>query len=155
MSRRAAAAASHAVAAQGSVPSFSLPPHPAPDLPFSDFIRVNMYWSAGLVFSLLAMCLAMLGKQVVRSHRQMLDLVRQDPVLKSLRIWDLQDEHSQRWFMEKVIDGMYRSFQVALVVCFLGHIDAVLTPIGVVGLVPVVVWGTLYVLGDRGTNTFP
>ena len=57
--------------------------------------------------------------------------------------------------MLAVTDAMYRLFQVSLVIFFLGHVDNVLTPIGVPAFVPVTIFGLLYVLGVIGRYFTP
>jgi hypothetical protein len=52
------------------------------------------------------------------------------------------------------IDAMYRLFQVALVLVLLAHIDAIVISVGVDILVPIVVFGLLYVFGVIGPAVF-
>ena len=107
-----------------------------------------MYWIATLVFTITTVSLAILSR--LRSREVKLGLVRQQAgghASKSpaTAAGVSPDERIQGFCMSLVIDTMYRLFQVALVVFLLGHLDAIVRPIGVVYLASIVACGTLYI----------
>ena len=56
-----------------------------------------------------------------------------------------RDECVQCFYISLLIDTTYRLFQVALVVFLLGHLDAIVHPIGVIYLASIVACGMLYI----------
>jgi len=127
-----------------------------PDSISSRVIRMNMYWVAGLVFSISAVSLGVTRKQSIRDHRRTLEHQRDAHVPKSApnRDYSLADDF-EAWSILVATDAMYRLFQVSLVIFFLGNVDYVLTPIGVPIFVPVVIFGLLYVFGVIGRYFTP
>ena len=116
-------------------------------------IRMNMYWMTSLVFNISTVSLAVFARQRTRDVK--FSLIRQ------LRFRDASksdvtgvsfDEHAQSVFTAVGMDTMYRLFQVALIVFLLGHIDAIVKPIGVTFLASVVVCGMLYIFRVIGLN---
>jgi hypothetical protein len=110
-----------------------------------------VYWFTSLVFSVSAVTLAMLGKQVLRSHRDRLQAVLRRRPMGAMIPSVLSYEPP---FLPTAIDAMYRLFQVALVLIFLAHVDAMVISVGVTVLAPIVVFGLLYVFGIIGPPTF-
>jgi hypothetical protein len=114
----------------------------------SRVIRMNMYWIATLVFTISTVSLAVLSRP--RAREVKLGLIRQQAgghASKSpaTAAGVSPDESIQGFCMSMVIDTMYRLFQVALVMFLLGHIDAIVRPIGIVYLSSIVACGTLYI----------
>ncbi|KAH9993101.1 hypothetical protein BJV77DRAFT_1000217 [Russula vinacea] len=106
-------------------------------LPFR-ILRLNMYWITSFVFSVTAIVLAMLGKHLLREHR--------DRLVHRLPQTDV-DKVIGRFSGGSVRDTMYRLFQVALILVLLGHIDAIVISAGLDVLIPTVVGGLLYTFG--------
>jgi len=118
---------------------------------------MNMYWVAGLVFGISAVFLAIIRKQTIRDHRRILEHRRDahTPKKASSGDYSLTADDVEAWSMLAATDAMYRLFQVSLVIFFLGHVDNVLTPIGVPVFAPVTIFGLLYVLGVIGRYFTP
>jgi hypothetical protein len=116
-------------------------------------IRMNMYWLTSLVFNISTVSLAMFARQRTRDVK--LKLIRQLRFRyesKSDAMEDSLDESAESVFMAMGMDTMYRLFQVALIVFLLGHIDAIVKPIGVTFLTSVVICGMRYILRLIGPN---
>lgn len=149
----------HSYFSQGTTSSTQAPlpssppycPPPSFDSSFSPVLRTNVYWFTSLVFSVSAVTLAMLGKQVLRSHRDRLQAVLRRRPMGAMIPSVLSYEPP---FLPTAIDAMYRLFQVALVLIFLAHVDAMVISVGVTVLAPIVVFGLLYVFGIIGPPTF-
>jgi hypothetical protein len=122
-------------------------PPPTFDMCSSRIVRMNVYWVTGLVFSVSAVVLAMLGKHMIRDCRDRLALRRH---IKATPIRSLWDGTAQGLAMFAATDTMYRLFQVALVLVLLGHIDALVISVGVTVFAPIVGCGVLYVFGFIG-----
>jgi hypothetical protein len=125
------------------------PVYPAIDSSPSRVIRLNVCWIAGLAFSLTAALIATLGRQSIRDLRHRLVLRQCGLSLRSARIRSTLIERVE-WYTSDAMDVMYRSFQVALVIFFLGHVDAFVAPVSLIVLAPVVVGGLHYVLSVFG-----
>jgi len=108
---------------------------------------MNVYWVTGLVFSISAVVLAMLGKHMIRDCRDRLALRRH---IKGAPIRSLWDGTTQGLALFTATDTMYRLFQVALVLVLLGHIDALVISVGLTVFAPIVGCGVLYVFGFIG-----
>ncbi|KAH9956100.1 hypothetical protein BC827DRAFT_1234068 [Russula dissimulans] len=134
-------------------------PCSTPDSLSSRVIRMNMYWVTGLIFGISAVYLAIVGKQTIRDHRSTLEHQRDACVPKRARApnWDysLAAGDLEAWSVFAATDAMYRLFQVSLVIFFLGHVDKLVTPIGVPVFAPVAIFGILYVLGVIGHRFTP
>jgi hypothetical protein len=136
---------------QAPVPSMLGQPYPAFDPPSSSLriIRMNMYWLTSLVFNISTVFLAMFARQRTRDVK--LGLIRQlrlRNASKSDAIEVSIDETAQ----SVGVDTMYRLFRVALIIFLLGHIDAIVKPIGVTFLASVVICGMLYISRVFGLN---
>lgn len=114
-------------------------------LPFRIF-RLNMYWITSFVFSVTAIVLAMLGKHLLREHRDR--LVHRLPQTDVDKVIGRFSGGSVRGVVVAgATDTMYRLFQVALILVLLGHIDAIVISAGLDVLIPTVVGGLLYTFG--------
>ena len=107
-----------------------------------------MYWIATLVFTISTVTLAIVSRQRTRDVK--LELIRQQidghaSKSAAMAAGVSPDETVQGFYMSLLIDTMYRLFQVALVVFLLGHLDAIVHPIGVIYLASIVACGMLYV----------
>ena len=143
----AAAAPPAPVASASPSPLDLIDPPPTFDLCSSRIVRMNVYWITGLVFSVSAVVLAMLGKHMIRDCRDKLALRRH---IKGPPIRSLWDGTAQGLAMFAATDTMYRLFQVALILVLLGHIDALVISVGITVFAPIVVCGVLYVFGFIG-----
>jgi len=140
---------------QAPVPSMLSQPYPAFDPPSSSLrvIRMNMYWLTSLVFNISTVFLAMFSRQRTRDVK--LGLIRQLRLRNASKSDVMEasiDETAQSVFMAIGMDTMYRLFQVALIVFLLGHVDAIVKPIGVTFLASVVICGMLYIFRVIGMN---
>ncbi|KAH9956098.1 hypothetical protein BC827DRAFT_1378765 [Russula dissimulans] len=130
-----------------------------PDSLSSRIVRMNMYWVTGLIFSISAVFLAIVGKQTIRDHRSTLEHQRDARAPKRARApnrdYSLAAGDLEAWSVFAATDAMYRLFQVSLVIFFLGHVDKLVTPIGVPAFAPVAIFGILYVLGVIGHRFTP
>ena len=140
---------------QAPVPSMLSQPYPAFELSSSlRFIRMNMYWMTSLVFNISTVSLATFARQRTRDVK--LRLVRQlrlrNAPKNDTAVEVPFDERPQSVFMALGMDTMYRLFQVALIIFLLGHIDAIVKPLGVIFLASVIVCGMLYVFRVIGLN---
>ena len=122
-------------------------PPPTFEVYSSRIVRMNVYWVTGLVFSVSAVVLAMLGKHMIRDCRDRLALRRH---IKGPPIRSLWDGTAQGLAMFAATDTMYRLFQVALILVLLGHIDALVISVGITVFAPIVGCGVLYVFGFIG-----
>jgi hypothetical protein len=145
--------------AQAPFPSMLSQPYPSFDPPSSPslrFIRMNMYWLTSLVFNVATVSLATFARRRTRDVKLELELIRQlrlrDAASESDAAEVSLDESAQSVFVAMGMDTMYRLFQVALVVFLLGHVDAIVKPIGVTFLASVVICGMLYVFRLIGPN---
>jgi hypothetical protein len=145
----AAAAPPAPVPSASPSPLDQLDPSPIFDVCSSRIVRMNVYWITGLVFSVSAVVLAMLGKHMIRDCRDRLALRRH---IKAPPIRSLWDGTAQGLAMFAATDTMYRLFQVALVLVLLGHIDALVISVGVTVFAPIVGCGVLYVFGFIGPS---
>jgi len=139
---------------QAPVPSMLSQPYPTFELPSPPrVIRMNMYWMTSLVFNISTVSLAMFARQRTRDVK--LELIRQLRLPHASKGDAMEvsfDERAQSVFTAVGMDTMYRLFQVALIVFLLGHIDAIVKPIGVTFLASVVVGGMLYIFRAFGLN---
>lgn len=143
---------------QALVPSMLSQAYPAfePPSPSLRVIRMNMYWLTSLVFNISTVSLAMFAKQRTRDVKH--GLIRQLRLRNASSSDAMEgsiDESAQSVFMAIGMDTMYRLFQVALIVFLLGHIDAIVKPIGVPFLASVVICGMLYIFRVIGLNQTP
>jgi len=139
---------------QAPIPSTLSQPYTTFELPSPPrVIRMNMYWMTSLVFNISTVSLAMFGRQRARDVK--LRLIRQLRLRngsKSDAMGVPFDERAQSVFTAVGMDTMYRLFQVALIVFLLGHIDAIVKPIGVTFLASVIIGGMLYIFRVIGLN---
>ncbi|KAI0244983.1 hypothetical protein BJV78DRAFT_250618 [Lactifluus subvellereus] len=137
------------MAPKASSSSMPHPAYPAIDPSPSRVIRLNVCWIASLAFSLTAALLATLGESSIRDLKCRLVVRRYAPSLRSARIRSTLIDRV-KWYTSDGMDMMYRSFQVALVIFLLGHVDAIVMPVGVTVLAPIVIGGLNYVFGVFG-----
>jgi Family of unknown function (DUF6535) len=131
---------------QAPAPSMLSQPYTGSDL--SRVLRMNIYWITTLVFTISTVSLAILSR--LKAREEKLGLIRQQAGGQASKspataAGVSPDERIRGFCMSMVIDTMYRLFQVALVVFLLGHVDAIVRPIGVVYLSSIVACGTLYI----------
>ncbi|KAI9507956.1 hypothetical protein F5148DRAFT_948672, partial [Russula earlei] len=111
------------LAASGSpVPStVSLPP-PLPDFHAAKSdVRVNIFWSVSLVFSLVATLLATLVQLWIRDYMNVFQ--RYKHPLKRGRIRQFLYEGSERWYMPVIFDATPALLHISLFLFFIGLVD--------------------------------
>jgi Family of unknown function (DUF6535) len=131
------------------VSSMPDPTHFVFDWSPSRVIRVNVFWIASLVFCLSAAGVATFAIQIVRQYKHTLVLQQYGRLLNNARIQSSSIEHNQL-FINFWMDPMYRLLQVAFVMFFLGHVDALVTPVDITVLAAVTICGLRYVYGAFG-----
>ncbi|KAN0136284.1 hypothetical protein V8E53_005889 [Lactarius tabidus] len=136
-----------AMLAQISQQISATPPPPYPTFrPSSSDIRVNMYWSIGLVCSLSAGILAILVRQWARSYMQAFQ--RYDHPLKKARFRQFFFEGTKG--MRNLAEVVPRLIELSLFLFFLGFGDSMICTNKVVGVATVVsigFCGSFYLYG--------
>jgi hypothetical protein len=124
-----------AMLAQISQQISATPPPPYPTFrPSSSDIRVNIYWSIGLVCSLLAGILAILVRQWARSYMQAFQ--RYDHPLKKARFRQFFFEGTKG--IRNLAEVVPRLIELSLFLFFLGFGDSMISTNKVVGVATVV-----------------
>src|SRR5258707_7509965 len=134
------------IAPQVSIPS--TPPAPFPAFSPSAFsIRVNAFWFMALAFSLIAALLAILVQKWVRDYMHVFN--RYSDPLKSARFRQYLYEGCEGWHMPRVAEAVPGFLHVSLFLFFVGLGDSLLninTTIGMCTIVPISIYGLLYIL---------
>ncbi|KAF8262908.1 hypothetical protein EI94DRAFT_1687705 [Lactarius quietus] len=131
---------------QVSIPS-ALPP-PYPDFrPNPSDVRVNAFWFMSLVFSLFAALLAILVQQWVRDYMHVFQ--RYSNPLKSARLRQYLYEGLEGWYMPLVAESVPGLVHISLFLFFVGLGDSLLavnTAVAVTTIIPITIFGLLYLL---------
>ena len=133
------------IAPQISIPSSPPPLYPGSSPSLSD-IRVNVFWSMALVFSLFAALLAILVQQWVRDYMHV--FLRYSDPLKCARLRQYLHDGCEKWYMPIVAEAVPGLLHIALFLFFAGLGDLVLginAAVGLITAIPIGIIGLLYI----------